>query len=216
MVATLGDDIKAVMVEVGVGYTIRKETKKILGEYLDYDENTQMTKPFTFQNFLHVNLAYDTAVEAGDVLIFNTDGRKYLVVGILPELFENEILQKSSTLYKTNSTVSLLRLSGETVNYHTKNKWIPINTDFPSLLVDKLYAAQLDETTHTFTAVDVVGLILYAPSFVKPIPLDRIVVSGESPYRGAMSGELRYKVTSIENHAFENISVVYLEEDTRS
>lgn len=214
---SLGDDIKSVVLEVGLGFTIERETSEITGEYLDYEENTQMTKPFTFQHFLFVKLFHDTQVVPGDVIRFLVDGRRYLVMSALPELFENQIIETSAVLYRCNVVGSLLRPSGETetYSYKTKTVWLPIKENFPALLTDKLYATRLDEDTHDFVAVDITGLILYVPGYVKPIPLDRFVVSGESPYRGAISGEEHYKVTSLETHSFDGVSVVYLEEDTR-
>lgn len=214
---SLGEDIKAVVMEVGLSYNIEREMETISGEYLDYEENTQMTKPFTFQHFLFVKLFFDTQVVPGDVIRFLVDKRRYLVMSALPELFENEIIETSAVLYRCNVIGSLLRPSGETDTYSYKRKtsWLPIKTNFPALLTDKLYATRLDEETHDFVAVDITGLILYVPAYVKPIPLDRFVVSGESPYRGAISGEEKYKVTSLETHSFDGVSVVYLEEDTR-
>lgn len=214
---SLGDDIKAVVLEVGLGFTIERETATIEGEYLDYEENTQMTKPFTFQHFLFVKLFHDTQVIPGDVIRFLVDGRRYLVMSALPELFENQIIETSAVLYRCNVVGTLLRPSGETETYSYKQKttWLPVKSNFPALLTDKLYATRLDEETHDFVAVDITGLVLYAPNYVKPIPFDRFVVSGESPYRSAVSGEEHYKVTSLETHSFDGVSVVYLEEDTR-
>lgn len=214
---SLGDDIKSVVVEVGVGFNIEREATILKGEFLDYEENTQMTKPFTFQHFLYVMLFYDTKVVPGDVLCFLVDKRRYLVMSALPELFENEIIKTSAVLYRCNVVGSLLRPSGETETYSYKAKtvWMPIKSNFPALLTDKLYATRLDDESHDFAAIDISGLVLYVPAYVKPIPLDRFVVSGESPYKGAISGELHYKVTSLETHSFDGVSVVYLEEDTR-
>ena len=173
---TLGEDVKSVLEEVGVAYNIERDAALITGEYLDCEENTQMTKPFTFQFFLQASFSYDSQVLAGDILHFLTDERRYLVMSILPELFENAIIQKSGVLYRTNCVGTLARQSGEVgeYSYEQKTSWPPINSNFPALLVDKLYATKLDEDTQQFAAVDVTGLVLYAPAFVKPLPLHRL------------------------------------------
>lgn len=211
---SIGPDIKEVLQELGVSFTILRDSGDVTGERLDYDSNSQVTKPFIREHFLEVSFQYDSEVVAGDLIQFSTDQRKFFVVHLDPELFENQIIEKRGVLYKANAVVSVQRPSGEDTDYYQRVvHWNDIKVNQPVTLVDKEYATRLDDEDQDFAQMDLKGLIMFLPASVGILPHDRIVVSGENPY--AESGDEMYKVSYLEPHSFRNVVRVFLEEDTR-
>ena len=99
---SIGPDIKEVLTEVGTAYTIIRSAGNVAGEYLDYELNAQVTKPFIQEFFLDASLSYNTALIAGDILEFNVAGTRYLLMNKTPETFENEVISYAAVLYKSN------------------------------------------------------------------------------------------------------------------
>lgn len=211
---SIGPDIKEVLQELGVAFTIIRESGNITGERLDYDPNSQVTKPFIREHFLEVTFQYDTEAVAGDLIQFTTDSRKFIIVHLDPELFENQIIENSGVIYKANAIVNVTRPSGETTDYYqTLTHWNEVKSNLPVVLVDKEYATRLDDEDQKVAQMDLKGLIMFAPASVGLLPHDRITVSGEN--LTAPSGDERYKVSYLESHSFRNVVRVFLEEDTR-
>lgn len=211
---SIGPDIKEVLQELGVSFTILRATGNVTGERLDYDPNSQVTKPFIREHFLETTFQYDTVVEAGDTIQFDTDGRKFIIVHLDPELFENTVIEYAGVLYKANKYVTIQRPSGEIVNYTTVTHWNEVKSNLPVVLTDKEYASRLDDEDQEVSQMDLKGLVMFAPLSTGIFPHDRVLVSGEN-YISADSGREHYKVSHVEPHSFKNVVKVFLEEDTR-
>lgn len=202
----IGIDIKEVFEEVGNYYTIIHEgIENLSGEYLVYELNRQVTKPFVREYFLEAEMAYDTQALVGDILLFD-DGRKFLVMNVSPEMFENVDILYSSVLYRANVDANIWRSSGEDwdANYLKSSQWTPVVLDTPILITESLYGHDL-ETDEELAQFGLEKHEAYAPSYLGIEPLDRIEWA---------SGEF-YKVEVIKTRRYDGMDVLELAEDTR-
>lgn len=203
----IGQDIKGALVDVGSSYTILRDSGNISGEYLDFEINKQVTKPFIREFFLEVTLPHDTSAIAGDVIQFDTDQRRFLLMNKTPEEFEDEVAVYETVLYKCNVSGELLRYSGENWDrqtYRPDSIWETIKSDCSALLTENLFGTGLvldEEIGQLGLELD----SLYIPTSIGTKLLDR--------YSSA-SGEY-YKIISVESRKFDGVDVCKLEEDTR-
>ena len=205
---SIGDDIKEAFEDVGTVYTVHRDSGDISGEYLDFEINAQVTKPFTREFFLQATLPYDTSALTGDVVEFDTTGNNYLVMNKTPELFENSIITHEAVLYKANiSSGELLRPSGETwptQTYHKESQWENIKSDCYALQTEALYGHDLD-TDEELGLIGMQNHELYIPHSYGTRVLDRFQAS---------SGEF-YRIETIKTRRFSNVDVCELGEDRR-
>lgn len=210
----LGIDLKEVLEDIGTSFVIRKHVgNDVSGEYLDYDLNSQVTKPFIREFFLEAVFAYDTEVEAGD-LVELSDGRTFLVMNHSPELFEDEISEYSSVLYKTNTTIRVERASGEardSHSYESTTVWECITSGESVLLVEKEFGSSLDRDSWV-GQIAIEADMCYISGNVPIEPLDRIIEA--SDYTGEDSDPWR-RVEVVKTFDFDNVQVLHLTEDTR-
>ena len=204
----IGDDIKSTLSEVGSSITIIRSSGNIEGEYLDFEVNRQVTKPFIREFFLEATLSYDTEAVAGDVIEIDTLRKQYLVMNKTPEMFENEINTQECVLYKCNVSGELLRFSGEgwatSTDYQHIAQWDTQKSTAYGLLTETLFGSDLTQNEE-LGQLGVQAQMLYLPSRYGAKVLDRYeYVSGEF-----------LKVEVIESRKFENIDVCYMAEDTR-
>lgn len=216
----IGDDIKSVFVENGVAFTIVRDAGNISGEYLDYEPNSQVTKPFIREHFLEVGFSYDTQTVGGDIIRFDVSGEldadkeHYLVVHHSPSMFENQKIITDGVVYKTNVLGTFQRPSGERDSSLQWNRvWTTHKTGVRGVLTDKLYGTYLDDETQLVAQVDIKSLLLYVPSSIKPMVHDRFLITGEN--LTALTGQEYYAVKYLETHSHTGVTKVYLEEDTR-
>lgn len=206
----LGTDIKEVFSEVGIAYNIlRSET--ISGEYLDWEPNSQVTKPFIREFFLECTFANDTKAVDGDVIQFMPSGEiyggdKYLIMNKTPDIFENEILAFAGVLYKCNVSGELLRPSGEVWdrNYRKAPAFHIVSGEVHALFTEPLFGGEL-ETEEELSLLGIEKQDLYVPTSYGVQPLDRFIPA---------SGEV-YLVESIKKRRFKGVDVAVLSEDTR-
>lgn len=214
---TLGQDIKEVIQELGTRFTIIRDSGNITGGRLDYEPNTQVTKPFIKEHFLETSFVYDTGVVVGDVIEFTRDNRRFLVMNVSNELFEDLPIEKSGVLYKTNIKAIIERPSGEinTQTYQHLTHWEQIKI-VDALITDKLYGTFLDEDRYDWGNIDRKALVLYISETAGIAEDDRIKVSGEViQYGNGISGEEYYQVEAIERNSFPGVLIAYLGEDRR-
>lgn len=210
----LGDDIKETYQDVGVGYTILRGSGNVSGEYLDYEPNSQVTKPFIREYFLEAEIPYDTQSVAGDVIEFS-DGRRFLIMNKTPEMFEDEIISFSCVLYKTNIVAVVMRPREVTdeQSLETTTAWDTVTSGEHALLVDKLFGAELNQRSD-IGQLAIEGDECYIPASIGVQAMDRLIVSGEYA-GGLMSGEM-YKVEVVKKRDFDQVWVLELVEDTRA
>lgn len=202
----IGLDIKEVLSEVGVSFTIIRDSGNVTGEYVMYSPNAQVTKPFIREFFLDARLAYDTACVVGDVIEFNTTGDRYLIMNRTPTLLEDEIYQYNTVLYKTNVVCDILRPSeGDwpTDTYHRRTIWTSLASSQDVLITTPLYGHELDESA--FGPLQIEVHEMYVPASIGIRPLDRVRVSSSEYYR----------VTTVKPRRYDGVDVVELSEDQR-
>jgi hypothetical protein len=207
----LGDDIKAAYIDVGTRYSACRRGPGLSGEletgYLDFTLNRQVTKPFIREYFIEAALPYDTEVIVGDVLEFTADGRKFLVMNLTPEMFENQSYEYQGVLYKCNvESGKLERSSGESwdSNYRKVPNWVEIDDNVPALQAESLYGHSL-EADIELGQLGLEKFELYIPSTYGIQVKDRWTpVSGEW-----------YMVTTVKARRFDGVDVAELREDRR-
>jgi hypothetical protein len=202
----IGNDIKEVFEEVGTGYAFSHEgVQSASGEFLVYEINAQVTKPFVREYFLECEVPWDSGIGVGDHITFD-DARNFLCMNKTPEHFENEVILFQAVLYKTNVIVDLFRSSGEDwdANYLRAQNWHPIQTSLPVLITESLYGHDL-ETDEELGQIGLENHEMYIPSWVGVEILDRVEWT---------SGEF-YQVETIKARRYEGMDVVELGEDTR-
>jgi hypothetical protein len=209
---TLGADIKEVYTDVGAAYAVTRPGPGASGEietgYLDFELNRQVTKPFIREYFIEASLPYDSVSAVGDVVEFTVDGRKFLLMNLTPDLFENEVFEYQGVLYKCNVLAGKLeRFSGEDWDDQTYKKdfvWDEIDDAIPALVTESLFGHSLE----TDVELGMLGLErheLYIPSSYGIKVLDRFT---------PVSGEF-YMVTTIKSRRYDGIDVAELETDRR-
>jgi len=203
---TIGPDIKEAIVEVGTKYTIVRDAGNITGNYLDYESNAQVTKPFIREFFLEAQLTYDSQAVAGDIIQFTTTLADYFIMNLTPEMFENTIISYLAVLYKTNETVTIYRPSEarDPDTYLMKTTWTPVETNKPILITAPLFGIDLE----TDEQLGLIGLQVheaFVPTNYNVQVLDRFLLS---------SGEY-FRVDAIKKRRFEGMDVVDVSNDTR-
>jgi len=209
--AGLGTDIKEVFVDVGIAYNIIR-TPVLSGEFLDWEPNSQVTKPFIREFFLEATFPFDTQVVDGDVIQFMPSGEllggeRYMVMNKTTNIFENVNIAFDGVLYKSNVSGELLRPSGEvwdTQTYHKKTAFEIVASNVYALQTEPLFGGEL-EAEEELALLGLEKQDLFIPVSFNAQPLDRYVpASGEA-----------YQIESIKKRRFKGMDVCVLSEDTR-
>lgn len=204
---SIGADIAEVFEDVGFSFKIIRDGGDLSGEYMAQELSSQATKPLILEHFRRASFAYNTDAVSGDVVQFDTTGENYIVMNMLPEIFENEVASYESILYKCNiASGELYRPSGETWgnDYHKVTVWNPIKTNCYAMHVAALYGNELD-MEEPGSLVGLAKNEVYIPHSVGISKLDR--------WQPA-SGEY-YMVTFVETNRFPATDVAVVEEDNR-
>jgi hypothetical protein len=209
MSSGIGSDLVEVYAEVGASIKIYKpDGTTILGEYLDFDINRQVTKPFIREFFLEASFIYATKAEGGVVVEFVVDGRKFLVMNLTGELFENEIIGYNAVLYKCNEVVTIKRLTkgGWDGDYKKTITWPNVAVDVPILLTERFFGTGLGAIgPQDFMEYDIFDNQMYISAYYGVKPLDRVWLSDTE----------FFQVDFVEKRKFEGVHSCVLSEDTR-
>lgn len=208
---TIGPDIKEAIVEVGLSYTIVRDSGNLTGNWMTVKPNEQVTKPFIREYFLEAQIVYDAPTLAGDIIEFDTTGDRYIVMHFTPTLFENTIIRYEGVLYKTNVKVSILR-PGERRNPNTlvmETYWDIIQEDVDLLLSTPLFGQDL-ETDLELGQLGIETHEIWCPSSYDFQLLDRVRVT-----TGVGVGDY-WKSEAVRKYRFEACDVVKVKEDTRA
>jgi len=204
---SIGSKLKLKVYEkLGTAFTIIRDSGNVTGEYLDYEINKQVTKPFIREYFLEAEMAYDTVAVVGDVIQFD-DSRTFLVMNKTPDHFKNVPIKYECVFYKANVSGEVLRPSGESWSsqtYHKEQQWETVKENCYALETEALFGHDLD-------ADQELGMLnlkedeLYIPSSVNIQVNDRYQpVSGEY-----------YRVEVVKKRRFDGVDVCELGEDHR-
>lgn len=209
---SLGDQLKAVFAKVGIKYTIVRSTGNITGESLDYTQNRQVTKPFTIEHQLEVELAYDSQVVIGDLLWFQ-DGRRYLVGHMDPNIFRGTELTRTAQLFKCNAQINLYHPT-TTGTFERITTWSPVATAVYVVLVSKDYGARDDFTPDPISRPDRATFQMWTQRPPEMVIGDRVEVIGSSRGLGP-GGIVRLSVETIDQFTYRGLDLIYLSEDAR-
>lgn len=206
---SIGDDLKECFLDVGTAFTIIRDSGNVEGEYLVYEINRQVTKPFIREFFIEAEMQYDTSVAVGDVIQFD-DLRKFLVVNLSPEQLENAVIKNDAVLYKCNVTEGkICRSSGESrhaISYRQNYNFVQVESgEIHALMTSALYGHSL-ESDEELGEVGMENHEVY-------LSLDHDVKIKDrwEPF----SGEF-YNVDTIKSRRYSNIQVLGISEDTRT
>lgn len=208
---SIGPDIKEVLQEVGTRFRLERVDGTIVnGEYLDYDTNSQATKPFIREFFVSGYVAYDSKVKAGDYIVILADGRRFVVMNSTPELFEDQAIKYDMVLYKCNHTVEVFRRTDKPTydgNYDRIETWTSAIQGVHCLITEAIFGSALVDGGKDLSLYEM-GITknqMFVPAGHDIRAMDRIVVSPTE----------KYKVEYLEKRKFDNVSIVYLTEDER-
>jgi len=201
---TIGIDIKSVLEEIGLNYSIIRDSGDI-SEYTMVKANSQVTKPFIREFFLEGYISYDTQAEVGDILKFETEGAYFLLMHKTPELLENEVYRYAVVYYRCNQVVDVLRpLDREPDDrYRVSITWTHVARQTRCCITTPLYGSELADEPIGEVKREVYEM--YAPTSLGIRPQDRISIS---PTR-------YYKVETVKPFRYAGVDVVELHEDTR-
>lgn len=208
---TIGPDIKEAIVEVGLSYTIIRDSGNISDNYLTAKPNEQVTKPFIREFFLEAQITYDSSLVAGDIIEFDTTGDRFIVMHLTPTLFENVIIRYESVLYKTNVKVTILR-PGERRNPNSlvlETYWDIVKQDVDLLLTTPLFGQDL-ETAEELGLLGIESHEIWCPDSYGIQLLDRIRITS-----GVGAGDY-WRAEAKRKYRFEACDVVKVGEDTRA
>lgn len=204
----LQDDLASVFDEIGTLVEI-VGSSPVVREYIDVEQNAQVSNPFIREHFIEGTLKASTKIQPGSILKLVGKNLTYLVVNYSPELFEDEAVIISTTLYKCNTTLTVKRLSG-TVRDPVTRQMVPSWADVvttPAPLTSALRGNPSDLNDYQpFLQYAVKEKVAYFPESIAPQVLDRVVLP---------NGQ-KYKVSNVEYFRFNGVVVCDLEEDTRA
>ena len=207
---TIGPDIKEAIVEVGLAYTIIRDSGNVDGHFLTAKPNEQVTKPFIREFFLEAQITYDSPMVAGDIIEFDTTGNRYIVLHFTPTLFENVVIRYESVLYMTNVKVTILR-PGERRNPNSlvmETYWDIIKQDVDLLLTTSLFGQDL-ETDEELGMLGIETHDIWCPSSYGIQYLDRIRITS-----GVGAGNY-WRTETVRKYRFPSCDVVKVGEDVR-
>lgn len=204
---SIGPDIKDALKEVAITATILRDSGNVENEYIDYDPNAQVTKPFVQEFFLECSLTYDTQIVIGDIIQFDTTTDKYLVMNKTANQFENAVISYNGILYKSNTVVDVYRpvdIENRDDQYLHHTIWTLVKADVNVLLTTALHGYDLEDSE--IGKLSVKDLELYISTSVGAQELDRIIVSSRE----------YYKIETVKKRRYSAVDVCDLGNDTRS
>lgn|GEM_PF-2986233 len=205
---SLAYDLGDVFDEIGTLVEIYG-SKPVIRERIDIEQNVQISNPFIREHFIEGTLRAHTKIKPGDVITVLTTKIPYLVVNYSHEMFENEAVVITTTLYKCNVVATIQRVKEETRDAVTRQKtivWETIAT-IPAPISSALRGGVSDmNDLQPFVQFITKEKLMYFSEQNAPKSLDRIVLP---------SGQY-FKVTNAEYYRFNNVVVCALEEDTRA
>lgn len=203
--ATIGDDIKEVLNELGVAFTVYKTSgSSSTGEKLDLETYSDSSTEFIRQFFGHISLPYDTLAVAGDyICLTGLDDSYWLINSIRKLSVEGDIATQEAAIYRCNVVGGIQREVESTENYRPDDSWTNIYTNVRGAFVERPEAVQLKEKDHM--EVTKGERYLFISGNYTPMQGDRFTITATE----------YYKITVIDKRRFDNVQVLTLVEDTR-
>jgi len=205
--AGIGPDISEVINELGVVIEILR-TPTNISEKIIYDMNSQATKPFIREFHRNGSFSSATKIETGDILRVLKTEEYLMVMNKTPDMFEDEIVEYASVLYKTNipSTAKISRPSSvaRDVDYNLIEIWTDVVTRAYGVIADKLQGTNIDQE-EPIGQIQIWAIEAFVPSSYDARPLDRLYISATE----------YYKIEKVERYRYPGIHALDLVEDMR-
>lgn len=203
--AGIGDDIKAVIEELGTLVCIYRTPSNIY-EKITYDIVESGSSEFSREFLINGSFSNVTNIVIGDVLNFN--GTDYLVISKVPDMFEGEVVEYVSMLYKCNipdssALLSYVQSTNQTTFVVTQG-WSVKNSSLRGLLYSD--SRGKIKNTDVSSGKEITYVLQgFIPSHYNAIIGDRVYISSSEYYR----------IQDIDFHKIPGVSVLELVEDDR-
>ncbi len=207
---TVGNDLAEVFRDVGAKVFIDGTDEF---DFIDAELNTQVSNPFIREHMIEGTLPYNTTIQPGSILHFEATDQRFLVVNFIPDVFENQSVSISATLYKCNMFGKIYREKETTLTED-----VPMNLRHRRQVCWKkkgegffVFTSALRGNTsemlgtQDFGDITIKRNIVYMSASVEVRTKDRLYVD-ENEY---------YEIGNVEKRRFNNVAVVSLHEDTR-
>lgn len=205
--AGIGLDIQEVIDELGVSVEILRSPVN-LTEKIIYEMNSQATKPFIREFHRDGSFSNTTNITTGDVLHIITTNEYMLVMNKTPDMFENEVVEYASVLYKCNfappSKISRPGPQVRDANYNLTESWIDVVPNAYGIIADKLQGTNIDQE-EPVGQIQIWAIEAFIPASYAIQPLDRLYISSTE----------YYKIEKVERYRYPGILALDLVEDTR-
>lgn len=178
---SIGDDIKETYQEEGTPYIVYKfgVTEPVQGEKGLFEKYTEQSTEFIRQFVSVVDVAYDTAIESGDIIV--SKNIKYLVTSKDPYDVEGSCVYYRCMLYRCNAQISILSFNPER-GYDENYNPLPMYTvkleNVPVLIEDDKRSTEAESTDNVYYASSS-GYQAYIQKF-DISPGDRVVIENET------------------------------------
>ncbi|MFP4448500.1 MAG: hypothetical protein ACOCZ4_00350 [Bacteroidota bacterium] len=207
---SVGADIANVFKDVGAKVFINNTEEY---DFIDAEVNAQVSNPFIREHMIEGTLPFNTNIKPGDIIRFETTDERYLIVNFIPDIFENQVVAISATLYKCNVFAKIYREQETQItddvpmNQRHKRQvcWSKKNEGY------FVFTSALRGNTSEMLGTQDLGDITikhnmaYLPSSVQIRPKDRFYIDKDE----------YYTVGDVEKRRFNNVSVISLMTDTR-
>jgi len=203
--AGIGEDIKEVLQELTTPFVISKLTgSPISGEFLDYemyfDQSTEFIRQFCYSG----TFQYDTQIEQGDLITF--DSKNFLMMNVKKTLFENEVVDYSNFFILCNSLGKFSR-GVEARSATTKEigiTWTNVQDNVNGCMLSR---AVSEENIGAMQTIDD-KFALYTQGYTTIRPGDRY-------YPDRTVATEYYQVISVDKYRFTGLLSISLSEDSR-
>jgi len=194
---SLGDDIKEVYEEIGMAVTILRAGGDISGEYIDSEPDAGTS--FIRRAFFPAT----TQAVPGDIIeIPAVGGGKYLVVLLIPDVFEDSPFEYGSLLYQCNFQGRIERLSQAR---NTSYQLEMTESDVANPAYAFRGASDFSLSFEGFGTVEIRKGEIYFPASYIVKAMDRFVTASGASYR----------IGSVDGSRYEGVGTAMIEKDVR-
>lgn len=182
---SLGDDIKEVYEEIGMAVTILRAGGDITGEYID-------SEPDAGTSFIRrAFFASTTQAVPGDIVEIPALGnKKYLVILLIPDVFENSPFEYGTLLYQCNFQGRVERLA-QARNSSYRLELTETEVVNPAYMFRG--ASDFSLSFEDFGTVEIKKGEIYFPASYPIEQMDRFVTDAGDVYRIGAIDEGRYE-----------------------
>ena len=204
----IGDDIKEVLNELGTTATVTRFNGTVIQEKIDYENFPTHSSEFIRQFFYTATLQYDTALQIGDPILFQSVNG--IITNIAYSDFENELVDRTASIFRCNVRGVLKRYTeANNANYVKILNW-QVASGNPT----SLYALQYE---NKFGFQEVFHEEIQAflqEQHVLVLPGGLSVREGDRWYPVWNSTSEYYRISAIETRRL-GVPICTLKEDTR-